>query len=326
MNYELMNFEVQNDKCDNWTLEKLRSKIKILHPLRDNDKKTVVYDMLLGVVDALSTGDADIGLAAVVQHHIELTDYTPIWQKPRVFAEPVNKEIEEQCQELLNNDIIEYSDSSWSSPCVPVRKPDDKLRLCIDYRKVNKVTKTMKFPMPNLNHFLYKAKDVKYFTNLDLVRGYYQVQLDDESRKYTAFGTLQNHFQFKRLAFGLKNSGIAFQKTMQEILSLLSSSSNVIYIDDSLIMFNSFEEHLSLVRKVLTTLANYHIKIKVNKCEFLSNNVHFLGHVLSDDRIRKSPEFVEKVKHFERPMTVTGLRQFLGLVNFQRKFIPRLLR
>lgn len=265
----LMDIEVIESQTEEWTLERLRSQVPVVHPDVDDSRKSQVYDMLSNVVDALSTGDSDVGLAAVAPHHIELTDYTPIWQKPRVFAEPVNREIEDQCQELLGSNIIEYSDSSWSSPCVPIRKPDGMLRLCIDYRQVNNVTKTMKFPMPNLNHCLYKAKDVKFFTKLDLVRGYYQVQLDDESKQYTAFSTLQNHFQFKRLAFGLKNSGIAFQKTMQEILSPLSSNNIIIYIDDILIMSSSFDEHLLLVGKVLQTLANYHIKIKVKSVNFL---------------------------------------------------------
>ena len=166
--------------------------------------------MLLKVNQALSTGDHDIGDARVEPHKIELNNSTPIWQKPRTFAQPVNEEIEKQCKELLFNDIIEYSNSRWSSPCVPVRKPDGSLRLCIDYRKLNAETKTEKFPMPNLNSCIYKADRMRIFTKLDLVRGYYQVKLDEDSKKFTAFSRPTNHYQFKRLSFGLKNSGIAF--------------------------------------------------------------------------------------------------------------------
>ena len=319
----LLNLEVHSDNPESWNLDRLKNEVSVSHPLINDVNKSVVYNLLLENVEALSTGDSDVGLASVTPHHIQLTDYTPIWQRPRVFAEPVNREIESQCQELLNADIIESSNSAWSSPCVPVRKTDGSLRLCIDYRQVNNVTQTMKFPMPNLNHCLYKAHDIKFFTKLDLVRGYYQVQLDDDSKQYTAFSTLQNHFQFKRLPFGLKNSGIAFQKTMQEILLPLSNSNIIIYIDDILIMSHSFDEHLSLVGKVLQTLAKFHVKIKVKKCEFFVNKVNFLGHILSNEGLTKSPEFVSKVKDFERPTTITGLRQFLGLVNFQRKFIPK---
>ena len=306
---------------ESWDIEKLKKEIKLSDRL-SSEHKDRVYEMLGKVTNSLSRGSDDIGKAKVTPHHIELTDYTPIWQKARSFAEPVNREIEQQCQELLESDIIEHSNSNWSSPCVPVRKPDKSLRLCIDYRNVNSVTKTEKFPMPNLNHCIYRANNACYFTKLDLVRGYYQVEIDEESRQYTAFSTTKNHFQFKRLAFGLKNSGIAFQRIMQHILLPLASNNLVIYIDDILIMNDSFEDHIVLVRKVLATLAKYDIKIKVEKCEFFQEEVSFLGHVLTKEGIQKAPEYFEKIKNFPRPLTITDLRRFLGLVNFQRKFIP----
>ena len=178
----------EEDELDEkWNMDKLKEKVKLENPLLSESNKKDVYNMLMNANNALSTGDADIGKARVPSHHIEITDCTPIWQKPRSFSEPINKEIEKQCQELLANDIIEYSDSSWASPCVPVRKSDGSLRLCIDYRKVNNVTKTQSFPMPNITNCLYKANSINYFTNIDLVRGYYQIEIDEESRKYTAF-------------------------------------------------------------------------------------------------------------------------------------------
>lgn len=317
-----------NDDDDNddgqlgekWTLEKMKKEIELGENL-DDIQRQKVYEMLENTKGALSKGESDIGSANVTPHQIELTNNTPIWQKHRQFAEPVNQEIEKQCQELLSLDILEHSDSSWSSPVVPVRKADGQLRLCIDYRKVNSVTKTENFPMPNINNCIYKAHNVKYFSKLDLIRGYYQVPLDEQSRPYTAFSTTKNHFQFKRLSFGLKNSGIAFQKTMQQVLSPFTSSNIIIYIDDILIMTETYEEHLILVHKVLATLRNNGIKIKVKKCELFRNEVSFLGHLINENGIRKSPDFIEKVRDFPKPKTITQLRQFLGLTNFQRKFI-----
>ena len=122
--------------------------------------------------------------------------------------------------------------------------------------------------MPNLENCIYRGSKVKYFTKLDLVRGYYQVPLDDESGQYTAFSTVTDHYQFKHFSFGLRNSGIEFQKMIQHILSPLSYSNIIIYIDDILIMNESFEEHAVLVNKVLSTLGDSGIKLKVNKCEF----------------------------------------------------------
>ena len=188
-----------------------------------------MYNMLQLTQGAMSKGDADIGNALVHPHTIELTNDTPIWQKPRRFSEPVNVEIDRQCKELLSLNIIEHSDSQWSSPIVPFRKKDGALRMCIDYRKVNLVTKTEKFPMPNLSVCIYNVHNTQVFTRLDLIKGYYKVMLDENSRQYTAFSTPNNHYQFRTLSFGLKNSGIAFQKNMQQILSEYNSKNVIIY-------------------------------------------------------------------------------------------------
>ena len=211
--------DVESSGNDLWTIEDLKRRVVLSNKNMTAVQKEEVYGLLFKVNSALSWDDGDIGKAKVKGHYIELTNNTPIWQKSRNFAEPVNQEIENQCQELLASDIIEYSDSRWSSPCVPVRKTDGSLRFCIDYRKVNNLTRTEQFPMPDVNSCLYRAHNIQYFTKVDLVRGYYQVHVDEGSRDVTSFSTTRNRYRFKRLPFGLKNAGVAFQRTMQQILS-----------------------------------------------------------------------------------------------------------
>ena len=305
---------------DEWNEVRINNEVQLADNL-SMEEKDQVRRLLLDWNTALSKGDADIGKADVEPHEIDVTQRTPIWQKPRNFSQPINDEVERQCSELLAHDILDYSNSNWSSPIVPVRKSDGSLRLCVDYRQVNKVTKKEEYPMPNLNKCVYRPSKVKYFTKLDLVRGYYQVPIDKNSRKYTAFSTMQHHYEFKRLSFGLKNSGMAFQRIMQHILSPLLHNNIIIYIDDILIMSETFQEHVELVGKVLRLLATYMIKIKVSKCEWFKEEVAFLGHIISSKGIKKSPEFIEKVMKVEKPETVKQLRKFIGLVNFQRKFI-----
>ena len=310
------------DDLKDWSEGELKDNIDLGEQLSQEEKE-VVYRMLMETQGVMSKCENDIGTALVHPHTIELTNDTPIWQKPRRFADPINAEIDRQCKELLSLNIIEHSDSQWSSPIVPVRKKDGQLRMCVDYRKVNSVTKTEKFPMPNLTDCIYSVSNTKLFTKLDLVKGYYQVLLDEDSRQYTAFSTPTNHYQFRTLSFGLKNSGIAFQKNMQQILSEYNSKNVLIYIDDILIMSESFQEHLNLVQRVLDTLANSGIKIKVSKCEFFRTEITFLGHVVNTKGITKSPEYIDKVRNYPKPTTTTELRQFLGLVNFQRKFVDQ---
>ena len=218
---------------ESWTLEELQKALDIGEC--DDEKKTEIYKMIFNTRYALSKGDLDIGKAKVTPHKIELTDHTPIWQKPRRFADPINAEISKQCEELELLDIIEKCDSPWSSPVVPVRKADGALRLCVDYRKVNKVTKQENFPMPNLSDAIYSAHNVKFFTKLDLVKGYYQVSIHTDSRKFTSFSTHRQQYQSKRLSFRLRNSGLQFQKNMQEILADFRNKRIIVYLDDILI-------------------------------------------------------------------------------------------
>ena len=310
----------EDEELKEWSKERIAEMVKVGDGL-DMDQKRKVFTMLGRVKEVLSRDDNDIGKAKVVPQRIVLSKNTPIWQKPRRFAEPLVREIEKQCHELEEQGIIEPSKSPWSSPIVPIRKVDGSLRMCVDYRKVNSVTVAEKFPMPNILDAIYAPSNITYFTILDLTKGYYQVPIHPDSRPITAFSTQNQQYQFRRLSFGLKNSGIQFQRQIQEILSEFSSAEVIIYIDDIMIVSKDFNRHLRMVEEVLTTLISSGIKIKVPKCEFFKSEVSFLGHKISKEGITKSPEYINKVKNFLKPTNVNEMRRFLGLANFQRKFV-----
>lgn len=305
----------------NMTDEQLQEKIAL--PELTIDEQCTVQNMLKQYKSVFSMGDADVGQANVTEHKIKLYDSSPIYQRPRRFPQPITEEIERQCHELNALDIIEPSMSPWSSPVVPIRKKDGTVRLCIDYRKLNKVTIPDKFPVPNLSDSIFGLHNTKFFTSLDLVRGYYQIPIDKESRECTAFSTPKNHWQFKRLSFGLRNAPSAFQRQIQSVLNSFPSNKVIVYIDDILIMGTSFDEHLSLVSKVLSTLQSYNIKIKPPKCEWFRSQVEYLGHIVSCSGIKKTAAYLERVDSYPKPQTVGELRAFLGIINFQRKFLPR---
>ena len=151
---------------------------------------------------------------------------------------------------------------------------------------------------------------VTYFTSLDLVRGYYQLPLAEESRELTAFSTPHSHWQFKRLSFGLKNAPAAFQREMQQILSGYPWHKVVVYIDDVLIMSQSFDEHLSLVGKVLATLESHGVKVKLSKCKWFVEEVEYLGHVESSSGMRKTDSYIQKVEDVRQPTSARIARIF----------------
>ena len=302
-----------------WSADSLRMAVKIDH-LTDEQQFEVIT-MLEENSQSLSMNDFDIGRIDATPHRIQLYNETPIYQRPRRFAAPIAEEIEKQCNELEQLGIIEESSSPWSAPVVPITKKDGSLRLCVDYRALNRATIPDKFPIPNIVDSVFGLHGVKYFTKLDLVRGYYQVPLHEDSKKLTAFSTPHGHWQFNVLSFGLKNAPAAFQRGMQHILRDFSWKNVIVYVDDILIMETSFDKHLKLVWQVLSTLANHGVKIKLSKCEWFQSQVEFLGHTVSTSGVRKTEEYIKKVVEFPRPQTVKQLQEFLGLINFQRKFV-----
>ena len=313
--------ELNGDNRNIWTREKIKEEILLGDNVSEEQKKKI-HEVLYNRREVLSSGDTDIGKVIVGKHHIDLYDYTPIFQRPRRLPAPMADEIEKQCKELQAVDVIEPSISPWSAPVVPVRKPDNSIRMCIDYRKLNKVTIPDRFPMPNINDAVYGLHGIKYLTSLDLVRGYYQVPVDKESRELTAFSTCRGHWQFKRMPFGLCNAPATFQRQIQEILRDFPRDQVIIYIDDILIIGTTFEQHLYLVDRVLSTLDKHGIKIKPSKCLWFKEKLKFLGHMISCKGVSKDPEYIKKVLAFPKPQTVKQLKEFLGLINFQRKFVP----
>ena len=309
----------QSVTANHWTFQMIRELENLSH--LDDNQRSEVHKLLYECSGALSAGDGDLGKAAVTKHHITLSNITPIYQRPRRFAAPLAEEIEKYCQELYLHDVIEPSQSPWNSPIVPVRKKDGSLRLCIDYRKLNQVTVPDKFPMPNLLDSIYGLRGIKYITSLDLVRAYHQIPLDEDSRPLTAFSTPRGHWQWKRLSFGLTNAPSSFQREIQATLSAFPSNRVIAYLDDILVMSESFEEHILLVTKVLKTLESYSLKIKPSKCHWFKPEVEYLGHVVNSEGIKKTPKFLNAISNYKRPSTVGELREFLGFINFQRKFL-----
>ena len=292
-------------------------------PELDGEQSEMVYKMLNDneLKRVFSTNEKDIGRARVTEHQIKLTDETPIYTRPRRFPPPVADEIQKHIELLTDLDLIEPSDSQFSSPIVPVRKHGGGIRLCVDYRRLNAVTTADKFPVPNLSDSIFGLHGTMFFTRLDLVKAYHQIPIAHESRKYTAFSSQTSHHQFKVLPFGLKNAPAAFQREIRGILKAFPNNKVIAYLDDILILSSSFQEHIELVSEVLRTLANYCVKINAGKCDWFRSEVQYIRHVVGRSGIRKTKDYMNDVGKFELPATVGELRAFLGLVNFQRKFV-----
>ena len=265
----------------------------------------------------------ELGTTDIIHHTIETGDARPVSQNYYRHNPLVKEEIEKQTKEMLQSDIIEPSTSPWTSPVVMVKKKTGDYRFAIDYRRLNRVTKPMSFPLPRLEDIFDTVgnTNAQIFTTLDLASGFWQIPLDPETKHKSAFISHQGIYQFKKLPFGLRNSPVVFQLAMTKALQGMNWKFALIYVDDILIFSNNFEEHLGHLSQIFDRLREANLKLKPSKCKFATKKVVYLGHVLSKDGVQVDNTKIEAVSKFPVPKSIQDVRSFLGLCNYYRKFV-----
>ena len=178
---------------------------------------------------------------------------------------------------MVEAKIIRPSRSPWSSPVVVVGKKDKSRRICVDYRKLNKITQTEKWPIPYPRDIFDRLRDSECFTTLDLKHGYWQIAMDKESIEKTAFSTPDGHYEFLVCPFGLKNAPIDFSRTMNELFEKLKFVEN--FLDDITVHSKTFDEHIEHLKIVFDILRKAKLKFNLDKCVWCARSVKLLGHI-----------------------------------------------
>ena len=194
-------------------------------------------------------------------------------------------------------------------------------RFCIDYRKVNAVSRKDAYPLPRIDDILDTLAGSKWFSALDLLSGYWQVEVSPEDREKTAFCTHEGLFEFRIMPFGLCNAPATFQRLMDAVLAGLQWSTCLVYIDDIVIPGKTFQVHLAHLRAVFDRLKEAGLKLKPKKCRLCLHKINFLGHIISADGIQTDPQKTEKVSTWPTPTSQKELQQFLGLASYYRRFV-----
>ena len=291
-----------------------------------NDEMKQLKELLRESADVFALDDSELGCTDLVRHVIDTGDHSPLRQPPHRTPMVYRDKIEQLVDEMQGRGIIRPSTSPWASPVVLVPKKDGSLRFCIDYRRLNAITKKDVYPLPRIDDIFDTLGGAKFFTSLDLASGYWQVELDEDARAKSAFATYQGLFEFTRMPFGLCNAPATFQRIMQLVLAGLEWRHCFVYLDDILVVSRTFEEHIGHLREVFNRLRSAGLRLKPKKCLILRDEVPYLGHVISARGVRPDPSKTEKVQHFPVPYDVTSVRQFIGLASYYRRFVPDFAR
>ena len=257
---------------------------------------------------------------SAIECKINLTTEDAIKSKPYPIPFASREILRKEVSNMLSLGIVEPCISPYASPVVMVPKKDSTTRVCIDYRKLNRVTIFDPEPMPNPEELFSELSKSKFFSKLDLTKGYYQIPVAECDKDKTAFVTWESQYRFLTMPFGLQNAGAIFTRLMKK---LFGNEKHVVnYIDDILIHTETWCEHVYVIQKVLNILKDANLAAKPSKCFLGFLNLEFLGHKVGNGTLATNPDLLKKIQGQDRPTTKKQIRSFLGTTGFYRKFVP----
>lgn len=291
------------------------------HPLSEAERQ-----MLFDAVQTLpATKEGQLGRTALLKHQIDLVPGA----KPKKFpsyrwSPSVESVIDAEVERMKKLGVIEECPQAvdFLNPLLPIKKANGKWRICLDSRRLNQFTKRDEFPFPNMMSILQRIPKSKYFTVIDLSESYYQVALDESSKNMTAFRTAKNLYRFTVMPFGLSNAPATMARLMARVLGHDLEPRVYVYLDDIIIVSNSLEEHIELIREVARRLRNAGLTINLQKSKFCQTKIRYLGYVLSEDGLSMDISKIQPVLEYPVPKTIKDIRRLLGLAGFYQKFIP----
>ena len=263
-----------------------------------------------------------IALDREIDFQIELAPGTEPISKAPYRMDPLElKEFRVHMEELVSKGFVRPSTSPWGAPVLFVKKKDGSVRLCIDYRELNKVTIRNQYPLPRIDDLFDQLQGARVFSKIDMWSGYHQLKIRLEDVPKTAFRTRYGHYEFLVMPFGLTNAPATFMDIMNKIFQPYLDQFVIVFIDDILIYSGSKEDHEEHLRVVLQILRENKLYAKCNKCQLWLDSVAFLGHVISAEGVSVDPQNIEAIVNWKSPTNVAEIRSFLGLAGYYRKFV-----
>ena len=320
--YKLTQIQLNNNKTVDTTQKiNVHSEDLLKNQTHLSEEQKSVLKKLIDKYPAI-TGKDGIGKTTITEHEIPMGDALPQrasqYRQPDTFHQIIGNEV----TNMLDQRVIERSTSPWNAPIILVKKPDGSWRFCVDYRKLNSVTKKDCYPIPRIDETLDKLGKASIFTTIDLKSGYWQVKLAEKDKEKTAFSTRSGHYQFTVMPFGLCNAPATFQRLMDLVLNEYRFQFCLVYLDDIIIYSHNFEDHMKHLECVFQQLNKAGLTLNVVKCSFAKGHLKFLGHLITKDGILPLKEKVQAIERCPIPQNVSETRSFLGLANYYRRFVP----
>ena len=249
---------------------------------------------------------------------MDVGDSAPIKQHPYRVS-PMKKELlDKEVQYMLKNDIIEESQSNWSSPCILVPKHDGGFRFCTDFRKVNDKTKSDSFPIPRIADCIDQIGNAKFVSMFDMLKGYWQVPLTQRAREISAFVTPSGLYQYKVMPFGMKNAPATFQRMVNKLVRDIDGCEG--YIDDVVIYCDNWSDHIRQIKRFFQIMREAKLTINLMKSEFGKATVKYLGHIVGQGQVRPLDAKIQTIAKFPIPTSRKELARFLGMAGYYRNF------
>jgi hypothetical protein len=246
---------------------------------------------------------------------------TPVSKAPYRMSMPEMKELQLQLEELLKKGYIHPSVLPWGALVLFMKKKDGTLRLCINFRQLNKVTIKNKYPLPRIDDLLNQLKDVKIFSKIELRSRYHNVRIKDEEINKTTFRTRYGHYKFTVVSFGLSNAPTIFMCLMNGVFRDYLDKFFIVFLDDILVYSKSEEENEKHLRMVLQVLRENQLYAKLIKCSFYQEQIHYLGHIISKDGMVVDLEKIETIREWSVPKNVIEVISFMDLAGYYKRFI-----
>ncbi|UYV71143.1 hypothetical protein LAZ67_8001868, partial [Cordylochernes scorpioides] len=302
-----------------------KSDFKFLQNLISDDLSEEQQSQILSILKRyekiFDKNNEPVKQTSVTKHKIETGNHQPIKHRPYRVSPTERQAIQTEVDKMLDAGIIRHSESPWSSPVILVKKKDGNWRFCVDYRRLNKVTKKDVYPLPRIDDTLDSLKGAKFYSSMDLCSGYWQIEVDEADREKTAFITPDGLYEFLVMPFGLCNAPATFERMMDKILKGLKWTMALCYLDDIVVYSKSFNEHLHRLEIILQCLDKAELRLNPKKCLFGTKRIRVFGHLVDSKGIYPDPEKIEAIAKFPTPKSITDVRSFIGLCSYYRRFI-----